>query len=161
MSKLNVNAFSFVPGQIRAPQKPAQAPAQPPPAPIERPPQTEATAPPPTISLNIGGSKPPAPPAAAPNPKPAQPSATASNASVAAAPKPAVAAVTKLAASAPTSTSQASQGSTTFSLGRAKTDTIAIEREVQAAVDEATLKDLYGHGTPYISVYIFPPAYTL
>ena len=144
MSKLNANAFSFVPGQaFRNPQQPGQAPAQPPPAPIERPAQTEAPAPAPTISLNIGGSKPPAPPAAAPSqpsaavPKPSTPAAT---------PKPAATATPSAASAATKSAAQAGQASSTFSLGRAKTDTQAIEREVTSAVDEHTLKDLYGNG---------------
>ena len=47
MSRLNANAFSFVPGQgFRTP--PQAAPAPTPPAPIERPVQTEAPPPPPT-----------------------------------------------------------------------------------------------------------------
>ncbi|KAF7792882.1 hypothetical protein EIP86_003983 [Pleurotus ostreatoroseus] len=154
MSRLNANAFSFVPGQaFRNPQQPGQAPAQPPPAPLERPTQTEAPAPAPTISLNIGGSKPPAAPAAAP----AQPSAAASKPSApAATPKPAAAAPKPGAAAAASATTksaaQAGQASSTFSLGRAKTDTQAIEREVTAAVDENTLKDLYGNVKEHLNI---------
>ena len=48
------------------------------------------------------------------------------------------------------------QQSSTFSLGRAKTDTVAIEKEVQSAVDEATLKDLYGNGACRATVLIPP-----
>lgn len=42
--------------------------------------------------------------------------------------------------------SQQADSSATFSLERAKNDTDAVAEEVQNAVDEATLKDLYGNG---------------
>ncbi|GJE84079.1 eukaryotic polypeptide chain release factor 3 [Phanerochaete sordida] len=166
MSKLNANAFSFVPGQFRLPQQqPGQA--TPPPAPLERVPQTEAPAPPPTISLNIGGSKPtPAPaPASAPTPAPAAPtpaphsevpSATATPPrSQSPAPTAGSGSATP-AKAAPKAAAKSglSQGSSanTFSLERAKTDTTAIAQEVQNAVDEATLKDLFGNVKEHLNI---------
>lgn len=152
MSKLNANAFSFVPGQaFRVPQQPA-AQGPPPPAPLERLPQTEAPPPPPTISLNIGGSKPVAPPAPAPAAPPVQaPSATATpprSQSPAPAASSGTSTPSKQAAkpSAKSGLAQQSGTATSFSLERAKNDTAAIAREVHSAVDETTLRDLYGNG---------------
>ncbi|RDX55444.1 eukaryotic polypeptide chain release factor 3 [Lentinus brumalis] len=164
MSKLNPNAFNFVPGHgFRVPQQ--QQPTQPPPAPIERPPQAEAPAPPPTISLNIGGSKPTPPPAStapsqpatislniggskpahsptpgpnAPAPPQAAPQADAPPVSEPA--KPAV------AAAAPSASSKA------FSLERAKLDAAAIAQDVRNAVDEEVLKDLYGQAKEHLNI---------
>ncbi|KAI0650278.1 eukaryotic polypeptide chain release factor 3 [Trametes meyenii] len=157
MSKLNANAFSFVPGQrFTVPQQPAQ-PADPPLQPIERPPQTEAPAPPPTISLSIGGAK-PAPksaPAAAPAPAPtislniggSKPSAAPST------PTPAPASKSTPSKSAASETpSKASVPAKSLTLERAKTDTSAIAHEVKNAVDEDTLKDLYGHIKEHLNV---------
>ncbi|KAI0677087.1 eukaryotic polypeptide chain release factor 3 [Trametes maxima] len=164
MSKLNANAFSFVPGQrFTAPAQPAQPPLQP----IERPPQTEAPPPPPTISLNIGGSKPAPKPAAADAPAPSPPPtislniggskpAAAPSANAAPAPpatssasKPAVA---KPAASEASSAKAAPVPSKSLTLERAKTDTSAVAHEVKNAVDEETLKDLYGHVKEHLNV---------
>ena len=153
MSKLNANAFAFVPGQaFRVPQPAAQVP--PPPAPIERPEPAEAPAKPPTISLNIGGSKPVAPvPAPAPAVPAAAPTAPATSAAATPArvssPTPETSG-TSTPAKAPAATKASSKAqsgsSTTFSLERAKNDTAAVAQEVQNAVDEATLKDLFGNG---------------
>ena len=149
MSKLNANAFSFVPGQaFRVPQQ--GQPAQPPPPPIERPPQTEAPAPPPTISLNIGGSK-PAPPATISlnigGPKPAASPAPAPAPAPAPVPSAPASAPT-VKASAPTSSAPAASASTkAFTLDRAKTDTAAVAQDVRNAADDEVLKDLYGSGT--------------
>ena len=121
MSKLNANAFSFVPGRSFAP--PAQ-PQAPPPAPLERPEQTEAPRPPPTISLSIGGPKPV--PAPAPAPAPQAPKIEKST------PKPA------------TPKPESGAPSKTFSTDRAKTDTNTIAQEVKNAADLAVLEDLYG-----------------
>ena len=159
MSKLNANAFSFVPGQFRLPQQPQQ-PAQPPPPPIERPPQTEAPPPPPTISLNIGGAKPAPPPAAGPSPpatislniggsKPATPAPSAPSAPAPARAPPKVdtpAYQPAKATPAPTVSVSNAAGSKSFTLERAKTDSTAIAQEVRNAVDEEVLKDLYGNG---------------
>lgn len=143
-SRLNPNAFNFVPGQTF--RVPPTQPAQPTQPPIERPVPTEAPPPAPTISLNIGGSKPA--PAPAPTPAPAKPAPAP-----AAAPAPAP--VKELAHAVPTSKPSSgtsspapriAEKSTTFTLERAKTDTSAIAQEVQNAVDEATLSDLYGNG---------------
>ncbi|OCH90955.1 hypothetical protein OBBRIDRAFT_776008 [Obba rivulosa] len=151
MSKLNANAFSFVPGQgFRAPSQPV-APAQPPPAPIERPPQTEAPAPAPTISLNIGGSKPaptpsvPAPaPAAAPAPAPQAPKPAAAPPPHAASP-PSKPATTVTAA-------QSTPSTKTFTTEKVKTDTAAIAQEVRAVADDTTLQDLYGHVKEHLNI---------
>ncbi|KAI0824762.1 eukaryotic polypeptide chain release factor 3 [Trametes gibbosa] len=165
MSKLNANAFSFVPGQgFRAPQQPAQ-PAQPPLQPIERPPQTEAPAPAPTISLNIGGSKPaPKPSSRPPSPPPtislsiggSKPApAPPAPASTPAVPKPSAPAAPKSTASAVPSVKVSTPGSAptkSFTLERAKTDTTAVAQDVKAAADEETLKDLFGHSM-YRSVW--------
>lgn len=149
MSKLNANAFSFVPGQgFRAPQQ-GTAPSQPPPAPFERPPQSEAPPPPPTISLNIGGSKPAPPPTS-------QPAAPPSEAPKPAAPASSVPASVKSSAPAKSSSGSNSRSESpvpnagsnkTFSLEKAKNDTAAIVREVQTLADESTLHDLFGTGT--------------
>ncbi len=130
MSRLNAGAFEFVPGKSFSYTPPP--PTEPLPPPVERPEQTEAPKPPPTISLNIGSSKPtpshsPAPsesakPTAAPTPAPAPPVATA-----------------KPKADAPVV-------SKTFSLEKAKTDTSAIAAEVQNVADQTVLEDLYGDG---------------
>ncbi|OBZ76729.1 Eukaryotic peptide chain release factor GTP-binding subunit, partial [Grifola frondosa] len=141
MSKLNANAFSFVPGQ--AFRNPQQQPAQPPPPPVERPPQTEAPPPAPTITLNIGGSKqtPPASsPALAPAPAPAASSPPPKPAATPAASEANSAKTSHAASPAPSTTP--SIASKSLTLERAKTDTAAIAREVQAAADEAVLHDL-------------------
>jgi peptide chain release factor subunit 3 len=126
MSKLNAGAYAFVPGKsFGAP--PAQPPAQPPPPPLERPQQTEAPPPPPTIKLNIGGSKP-------------TPAATPSQGS----PRPAAAVPAVIASSNAPSPAPPSAPSKVFSTEKAKTDTSAIAREVQAVADASVLQDLYG-----------------
>lgn len=157
MSKLNANAFSFVPGQFRLPQQQPQQPAQPPPPPIERPPQTEAPAPPPTISLNIGGAKPAPPPAAAPSqpatislniggskpvtPAPSAPAPARAPPKVdAPAPEPVK------ATPGPAASASNAAGSKSFTLERAKTDSNAIAHEVRNVADDEVLKDLYGNG---------------
>ncbi|KAJ7744467.1 eukaryotic polypeptide chain release factor 3 [Mycena maculata] len=127
MSKLNAGAFEFVPGRgFVAPQ-----PAAPPAAPLERPEQTEAPRPPPTISLNIGGSK-PAPPSAPVVPAAAPPQA---------APPPPVAVVS----AAPATTK-------TFSTEKAKTDTSAIVQEVRTVADDSVLEDLYGDAKEHLNI---------
>jgi peptide chain release factor subunit 3 len=175
MSRLNVNAFEFVPGRgfgnFKPPGQPASAPPPPPPAePIEReeqeeaprppptislniggaprPPPAQAPAPAPTISLNIGGSKPPAPAvAAAPTPAPAPAK------SQPVAKEPALATVQEKAGlstpsgPASSSASPAPPSNKTFTTERAKTDTNAIANEVMSAADKATLDELYGNGT--------------
>ncbi|EJF62770.1 eukaryotic polypeptide chain release factor 3 [Dichomitus squalens LYAD-421 SS1] len=166
MSKLNANAFSFVPGQgFRIPQQqqqPQQA-AQPPPQPVERPPQTQAPPPPPTISLNIGGSKSAPLPTAAPSP-PATISLNIGGSKPAASPAPAPSPTPARAppskseepakvAPAPASTSASNAtNSKSFTLERAKTDSAAIADEVKKAVDEEVLKDLYGHIKEHLNI---------
>ncbi|KAI0368109.1 eukaryotic polypeptide chain release factor 3 [Pilatotrama ljubarskyi] len=169
MSRLNANAFSFVPGQaFRVPQQEQQQPPQaapPPPQPIERPPQTEAPAPPPTITLNIGGSKPtPKPSSRPPSPPPTislniggskpAPAPSADTPSPApAAPKPSASAASSAQPSAKGSPAPASSApSKTLTLERAKTDTAAIAQEVKNAADEETLKDLFGHGKEHLNI---------
>ncbi|KAI0638026.1 eukaryotic polypeptide chain release factor 3 [Trametes polyzona] len=163
MSKLNANAFSFVPGQgFRLPQQPSQPaqPAQPPLQPIERPAQTEAPAPPPTITLNIGGSKPPSKPSSRPpSPPPtislniggSKPAPTPSANAPAPAPAPAPAAP-KPSASAASSAKPASVPSKSLTLERAKTDTTAVAQDVKNAADEETLKDLFGHTKEHLNI---------
>ncbi|KAI0353494.1 eukaryotic polypeptide chain release factor 3 [Trametes cingulata] len=173
MSKLNANAFSFVPGQaFRVPQQQQQQPpqaAQPPPQPIERPPQTEAPAPPPTITLNIGGSKPsPKPSSRPPSPPPTislniggskpTPPPSANAPSPAPAPAPAASKASASAASSAQPSSKASPApanaapSKTLTLERAKMDTAAVAQEVKNAVDEDTLKDLYGQAKEHLNI---------
>ncbi|KAI9001409.1 eukaryotic polypeptide chain release factor 3 [Trametes punicea] len=172
MSKLNVNAFEFVPGQgFRVPQQqPAQQPPQPPLQPIERPPQTEAPAPAPTISLNIGGSKPspkPTPPSTrAPSPPPtislniggSKPSSAPSTNAPSPAPAPAASKSIPSDASSPKTFSKASPvpsnapPSKSLTLERAKTDTAAVAQDVKNAADEEVLNDLYGHTKEHLNV---------
>ncbi|KAI0939323.1 translation termination factor GTPase eRF3, variant 2 [Taiwanofungus camphoratus] len=142
MSKLNANAFSFVPGQaFRTPQQPAQ----PPPPPVERPAQTEAPLPPPTITLNIGGSKPTPLPSTALSevqdlpPKQTQASKNTSTSSAA-------------RSSGSSSPAPLIASSKTFTLEKSKTDTAAIAQEVRAAVDESTLQDLYGTVKEHLNI---------
>ncbi|KIP09164.1 hypothetical protein PHLGIDRAFT_103128 [Phlebiopsis gigantea 11061_1 CR5-6] len=144
MSRLNANAFSFVPGQgFRAPQHPAtQGP--PPPPPLERPPQTAAPPPAPTISLNIGGSKSVAP---APAPAPAAPSSQ-SPASTATPPR----AESPTPAASSGASTPANGPATSFTLERAKNDTAAIAQEVQNALDETTLRDLFGNVKEHLNI---------
>lgn len=139
MSKLNFGAAEFVPGKFRLGSQ------QPPPAPIERPEQSEAPAPPPTITLNIGGSKPTPPPSvAAPTPeKSATPASTA-------APSPSPAATPAPASSSTKST--AKPGSKTFSTERAKTDATGVAQDVHAAADQETLKDLFGDIKQHLNI---------
>ncbi|KAI0774116.1 eukaryotic polypeptide chain release factor 3 [Fomes fomentarius] len=159
MSRLNANAFSFVPGQAfsRIPQQPAQ----PPPPPIERPPQTEAPPPPPTISLNIGGHKPATAPAHAPPPaivslnigesKPAPAPAPSATAPAKAAPK-ADAPSQPAKQSAPAPAPPSSVNSKSFTLERAKADTASVAQDVRTAADEDTLRDLYGHTKEHLNI---------
>ncbi|KAH6914936.1 eukaryotic polypeptide chain release factor 3 [Coprinopsis sp. MPI-PUGE-AT-0042] len=156
MSKLNPNAasFSFVPGKSFAIPSQPQPPAQPAPPPIERPEQTEAPAPAPTISLNIGGSKPPA------APQPAQTISLNIGGS-----KPAAAAVqpppstatpppSKPAAAKATTVKAETAGtsSKTFTTERAKTDTNAVALEVKQAADQAVLEDLFGDVKEHLNI---------
>lgn len=144
MSRLNANAFSFVPGQgFLPPRQPAQ-PEQPPLQPIERPAQTEAPPPPPTITLSIGGSKPAPKPSSRP---PSPPPTLTIGSKPTPAPAPTAAKPTVPTASAKPSASPApaSTPAKSFTLERAKTDTAVIAQEVKNAADEETLKDLFGH----------------
>lgn len=137
MSGLNPGAFEFVPGQAFRLPRPVAPPAAatPPLAPIERPEQTEAPKPAPTISLNIGGARPPAPPAAAPAPVSAQAPTPAP------APKPAPEANEEPASTRP-------KEKFDFTSAKAKTNVDAVMEETKALVDEDTLKDLYGDSAP-------------
>lgn len=148
--KLNAGAFEFVPGRGFVAPTP---PFTPPPAPLERPEQTEAPTPPPTISLNIGGSKPlPAPkPVSAPAPArvPVYPPAAT------------VKAANQTPPSAVPSSTASPAPSKTFSTEKAKNDTLAIAREVQAVADASVLQDLYGdsecdHNLFYKNAFVTP-----
>ncbi|CAG8681264.1 16822_t:CDS:2, partial [Acaulospora colombiana] len=192
MSRLNANAFEFVPGQgFRPPQQgqsqqpgqgnPSQPPSGPPqhqqqnypqnysqanpPATIppqersKEAPQVENTAPPVTISLNIGGSKPPA--AASKDPLPAttkSDAATTSSRPASGTTTPTKsAAKTQAAASKPTASQSAEKSSekkeapsrkdkgAVFTMERAKNDADAIVKEQAAVADDQTLKELYGN----------------
>lgn len=136
MSKLNIGASEFVPGRaFRLPQstQDSSASAQPVLKPIERPEQTEAPLPPPTITLNIGGSRPP--PQTDPEPAPLQAPSLEQQ-------TPAVPPTTKV------TTSIVATGSTapskTFTTERAKNDSVAIANDVQSLADQETLRDLFG-----------------
>ncbi|KIM46217.1 hypothetical protein M413DRAFT_441286 [Hebeloma cylindrosporum] len=138
MSKLNPTAFSFVPGHRFA--VPQNQPQQPPPPPIERPEQTEAPLPPPTISLNIGGtSTPPASSQIQSTHKPPLPAAKIAVEE----PKSAPLKPPKTESSAP---------SKTFSLEKAKTDTNAIAQEVKTVADQAVVEDLYGNTKEHLNI---------
>lgn len=127
--KLNVNAFEFkprfsVPATAPPPERPAEDAPPPPPAP--------------TISLNIGGPRPP--PAQPQQPaQPAQPAAVQRIAPVVAQTPP---------RAATPETAPAPAASTTFTLERAATDADAIQREAQRLVDQQTLEELYGKDEP-------------
>ncbi|KAG0709601.1 P-loop containing nucleoside triphosphate hydrolase protein [Suillus ampliporus] len=137
MSKLNAGAFEFVPGRSFAP--PQQSPPRKPP--LERPPQTEAPLPPPTISLNIGGSSTPV----APKPKPAAVPPPQSKPSL----PPSVSASTIPSQS---SSPAPSLSNKVYSTERAKTDTSTIVKEVQAAADQEVLKDLFGDVKEHLNI---------
>jgi peptide chain release factor subunit 3 len=137
MNRLNPTAFEFVPGKgFKIDDQVQQQPQLPP---VERPEQTEAPPPAPTISLNIGGSK----------PTPGSSAPSTSNQSIPPAsvkhpgPKP----QTK-------STLPSTPPSKTFSTEKAKTDTAAIALEVQAVADRAVLEDLYGDGQCDVHSYL-------
>ncbi|KAJ4478036.1 eukaryotic polypeptide chain release factor 3 [Lentinula aciculospora] len=152
MSRLNAGAFEFVPGKSFALPPRTQQGQTPQPPPIERPEQTEAPRPPPTISLSIGGSKPPAAPpsvqptpAASPSPAPASIPASSQAKSSTVPAKTSV--KTKSESPAPST-----GPSKTFTLEKAKTDTNAIAKEVQAAADKAVLDDLFGHVKEHLNI---------
>ncbi|KAG8744427.1 translation termination factor GTPase eRF3 [Ceratobasidium sp. 414] len=140
MSGLNPGAFEFVPGQAFRLPRPT-APATPPPAPIERPELAEAPKPAPTISLNIGGARPPAPPTAAPAPAPAEAPAPVSAQTPVPAPAPEPATKPTLPAAKEPARAK---DKFDFTASKAKTNADAVLQETQALVDEDTLKDLYG-----------------
>lgn len=132
MSKLNAGAFEFVPGKgFGAPRAP---PLPPPPEPVDRPQQTEAPPPAPTITLNIGGSK--------PNPTPPRVPSSQPSAAVTPTSKP-PAVSSQTSSQVPNATAPLSK---TFTTAKAKTDTVAIAQEVHAVADQAVVKDLFGDG---------------
>ena len=149
MSKLNASAFEFVPGKRFVPPS-AQQPPQPQFVRSEEP-QTPP-APPPTISLNIGGAKPtpPTPPPAVRDPVPAQapsaalPSSAKPQSQQAKATGPSSSSTTPSRTPGNASPAPGSAPSKTFTMGRAKTDTVAIAQEVAAVADQEVLEDLFG-----------------
>ncbi|KAJ3986903.1 eukaryotic polypeptide chain release factor 3 [Lentinula detonsa] len=154
MSKLNAGAFEFVPGKsFAAPPHVLQQNQAPPPPPIERPEQTEAPRPPPTISLSIGGSKPPATPSNVQSTP-----AVASSQAATSTPVPShvksttVAPAKAITKTKPDSPAPPTAPSKTFTLEKAKTDTNAIAREVQAAADKAVLDDLFGNVKEHLNI---------
>ncbi|KAJ3830550.1 eukaryotic polypeptide chain release factor 3 [Lentinula raphanica] len=156
MSKLNAGAFEFVPGKSFAlPPHIIQQNQAPLPPPIERPEQTEAPRPPPTISLSIGGSKPPAtPPAAQSTPAAAPLSQSATSISVSSQSKSSTGAAPAKASTKAKSDSPAppTAPSKTFTLEKSKTDTNVIAKEVQAAADKAVLDDLFGNIKEHLNI---------
>ena len=152
MSKLNINAFEFVPGRsfkIPTPSQPPSEPAQSPLQPLERPEQTDAPKPAPTISLNIGGSKPPQPvpePPLESMPKPSTESKEASNLTPAPAAAPPKQPSSTQSSAPPTSTPSPAPSTKAynFTAGKAKTDTDAIAQEVHKVVDSEVIGDLFG-----------------
>jgi peptide chain release factor subunit 3 len=148
MSRLNAKAFEFVPGQsFKLPTQFSQQQqqqseqsdqqTQPQLQPIERPAQTESPKPPPTISLNIGSSKPVIQPTASKPPPRETPSSKLSAVKEVKTASPPVTATA-------TSSTQASTREYNFSSEKSKTDADAIIAEQQAKVDSATIADLYG-----------------
>ncbi|SJL02172.1 related to Eukaryotic peptide chain release factor GTP-binding subunit [Armillaria ostoyae] len=133
MSRLNAGAFEFVPGKAFGAPPPAQQP--PPPPPVERPEQLEAPRPPPTISLNIGGSRP------SPSPSPAPPAAKRTQEK----PK-------ETPPATPKPKNDPAPPSKTFTLEKAKTDTTAIAQEVKAVADQTILDDLYGSVKEHLNI---------
>jgi len=153
MSKLNASAFEFVPGKRFVPpaQQQPQQPQQPPFVRAEEP--HAPPAPPPTISLNIGGAKPApaAPPPASRDPVPAHAPSTAPPSSVKPQSQQAKATGPSSSSSTPSRTPgnaspapASTPSSKTFTMGRAKTDTVAIAQEVAAVADQEVLDDLFG-----------------
>ena len=138
--RLNAKAFEFVPGQaFKVPQqeRPPQSDLQP----IERPERTEPPRPAPSISINIGGSRPSQPAAEPPPPavpKPKQPPPPHSNPAKSTASAPASAPASHSSSPAPPAKSY------NFSTEKAKTDTDAVVHEVHKTADSETLGDLYG-----------------
>jgi peptide chain release factor subunit 3 len=125
MSRLNAGAFEFVPGKAF---KLPQDPAQPLPEPVERPEQAEAPAPPPTITLNIGGSRSP------PVPSTANPVAQAHL------PTPKASTTAKATSSSGSPAPPAPKVVTTEKI---RSDIVAHDIH---AVDDSVVNDLYGEG---------------
>ncbi|KIK65292.1 hypothetical protein GYMLUDRAFT_38735 [Collybiopsis luxurians FD-317 M1] len=145
MSKLNAGAFEFIPGKtfVLPPHMQQQTqPQQPQPAPVQRPEPSEAPRPAPTISLSIGGSKPPA----------AQPNPVAAPAHVTSHPKSTPPHAKTQVKSKSDSPAPPTGPSKTFSLEKSKTDTSAIAREVQAVADKTILDDLYGNAKEHLNI---------
>ncbi|GJE88346.1 TEF1 family protein [Phanerochaete sordida] len=136
MSDQNPHVPTFLHGVSRLPSQQRSSSSQLPSdlQPLERQPQTEAPSPPPTISLNIGASRPfslPAPPVGGIPGSSAAPGKGGIKAKADSAQRP-------------------TPGS--YSLDRAKNDTAVIAHEVRHAVDEATLKDLYGAVKEHLNI---------
>jgi len=145
MSRLNAGAFEFVPGKSF--KSPTQPPQEPDPQPVQPSlPSLDSVGPPQTVSLSIGGSKPTptATPPVSQQPQSQQPPP----------PKPHTPTPKTSASPAPTTTatqlpppSSNATPSKTFTLEKAKTDTVAIVNELHTVADQDTLKDLFGDGT--------------
>jgi peptide chain release factor subunit 3 len=134
MSRLNAGAFEFVPGKSFGVPRVPPATSTPPPEPVDRPVQEEAPPPAPTITLNIGGSKPsPTPPRVPQSQPPIVPVSTSKPATVS----------SQNSSVVPNASATSSK---TFSTAKAKTDTTAIAQEVHTVADQAVVKDLFGDG---------------
>ncbi|KAH8830821.1 P-loop containing nucleoside triphosphate hydrolase protein [Flagelloscypha sp. PMI_526] len=158
MSKLNPGAFEFVPGRGFGAPPAAPAPAQPPVQ--QRQEATEAPAPAPTISLNIGGSPRP-PPVQRPEATSAPAPAPTVSLNIGGKPAPASSASNPAASSASQPPSQPAVAtksksdaapSKTFTMDRSKTDTSAIAEEVAQVADESVLTDLYGDVKEHLNI---------
>jgi peptide chain release factor subunit 3 len=135
MSRLNPGAFEFVPGKgFAVPQ------------PIQRPESKVPPPPAPTISLNIGSSKPEQKP-----PQPLSDSQPLQKPPAQSSPSPTP--TSKSKPSAATSVKVTNAGSSrTFTTDKAKSDTSAIAREVKAVADETILKDLFGDVKEHLNI---------
>lgn len=145
MSRLNAGAFEFVPGKTSKPP-----PTQTSPAPAPQPaqsslPSSDNLGPPQTISLNIGGSK-PTPSATPPVPQQPQPQKPSPPKAQTPTPKQDASPSTTTTTTKLQPPGSSSTPSKTFTLEKAKTDTIAIVNEVNAVADQDTLKELFGDG---------------
>lgn len=142
MSGLNYKATEFVPGQFKYTPPVAAIPR--PPEPVARAELETAPPPAPTITLNIGGSKPAQPPPASedvsvnPSSAASQPSAPSKP------PAPSAQAAPKPKSTVASGTSTPTPQNKTFTTERAKTDADKVLHDAKVAADQETLKDLFG-----------------
>jgi len=149
-SNLNAGASEFVPGRFNRDIQQLPSPAL--------PQQTEPPLLPPTISLNIGGTKStsvtPPPPSSAPQTTSQTTYQTTQTPPKIATPKPQTTLKIEAAGTA----------SKSFSTEKAKTDTSTVASDVKNAADLAVIEDLYGdrasifiQSSPFSLVYLIGP----